>query len=497
MRIYLLNPPYFPHFGREMRWQDTGRGGTLYYPIWLSYVTGLLEEKGHTVRLVDAPAWDWDLGEVLKDLNKFSPDMIVIGTSFTSLNNDLDVANRIKEENDAVMVMVGPPTSKFSEKMLGIADFTARYEYDFTLAEVVERLENDEEFSNVTGISFNENDNIIHNPNRPYSTSNDLDFIPFVSEVYSRHLNIKDYFLNYSLYPMVQVFTGRGCPHRCTFCSWPQSFMGRKYRVRSVENILNELEWIEANLPEVKEVFFEDDTFTIHKRRVLEFCKGYRETGLEITWSCNARADTLDLETMREMKRANCRFLIVGFESADDEILKKIKKGFTVKQAKEFARNIKKAGLFLHADFIIGLPGETKETIEKTKRFIRKMKPELLQVSVCSPFPGTELYDWCRENGYLLTDDPNEYLDCEGHQKAIISYPELSNKEMVKEVDKILKGYYISLSYVPIAMRQVLRKAGLDEFRRLWHSARMFLGYMGGEMIINRSSFKCNMSRDL
>jgi len=256
--------------------------------------------------------------------------------------------------------------------------------------------------------------------------------------------------------------------------------MGRKYRVRSVENVLDELEWVEGNLPDVKEVFFEDDTYTISKDRVLGFCKGYKDRGLDTSWSCNARADTLDLETMREMKKANCRFLIVGFESADYEILKNIRKGFTVEQARGFAKNVKKAGLLLHADFIIGLPGETKETIEMTKDFIKEVKPDILQVQVATPLPGTQFYDWCKEMGYLLTDDPNEYLDTEGHQKAIISYPEIDNEEMVKEVDEILKGYYLSLNYVPLVLRQVLRRHSLDELRRLWYSTRMFIGYIGG-----------------
>ncbi len=481
MRIYMLNPPYFAHFGREMRWQDTGRGGTLYYPIWISYATGLLENNGHRVRLVDAPAWDWSIEKVIEDLRKFSPDMVVVGTSFTSVNNDLDVSKKIKTEFDAdvPVIMAGPPTSKFPEKMLdGGIDIVARYEYDFTLAELAERMEKGESIEDISGISFKQNGTVIHNPNRPWSTSGELDGLPFVSEVYKRHLNIRDYFLNYSLYPMVQIFTGRGCPYKCTFCSWPQSLMGKKYRVRSVEDLLDELEWIEGNLPEVKEVFLEDDTFTISKNRVLEFCKGYVERGLDISWSCNARADTLDPETMKEMRRTNCRFLITGFESADDEILKNIKKGFTVELAREFAKNVKSAGLLLHADFIIGLPGETKATIEKTKKFIRGIKPEQLQVSVCSPFPGTELYEWCKENGYLLTDDPNEYLDEQGHQKAIISYPGLTNEEIVKEVDKILKGYYVSLNYVPLAMRQVLRRHGFDEARRLLYSVKMFIRYV-------------------
>ena len=141
MRVYLLNPPYFPHFGREMRWQDTGRGGTLYYPIWLSYATGLLEYKGYKVRLVDAPAWRWSLSDVLADLKKFNPDIVFVGTSFTSVNNDLDICKKIKSQFDVPIGMVGPPTSQFTDKMLNYVDIVARYEYDFTLAELAEKIE--------------------------------------------------------------------------------------------------------------------------------------------------------------------------------------------------------------------------------------------------------------------------------------------------------------------------------------------------------------------
>jgi radical SAM superfamily enzyme YgiQ (UPF0313 family) len=480
MKVYMLNPPYMPRFGRSMRWQDTGRAGTLYYPIWLSYATGVVEQE-HKARLVDAPAWGWGIKEVLEDVKRFKPDLVVIDSSFPSLKNDVRVAEEVKKEVDCTTVLVGPPTSQFSEEILRSedVDVVARYEYDFTIKELADALEEGRNLREVKGISYKEDGRIIHNPDRGFTSSEDLDKMPFVSKVYEEHLDVRDYFLNYCLYPMVQIFTGRGCPYQCTFCSWPQTFTGRKYRVRSVENILDELEWIEENM-DVKEVFFEDDTFTINKRRVLEFCKGYRERGLEISWSCNARVDTLDLETMREMKRANCRFLIVGFESADDGILRNIKKGFTVEEARAFAKSVRKAGLLLHADFIIGLPGETRETIEKARSFIKEIKPDQLQVSVVSPFPGTELYEWYRRNGYLITEDPSEYLDEQGHQKSIVSYPWLSAEEIVKAVDDILKRYYLSFSYFPIALRQVLRRRGMNEARRLWRSGRMFLMYARG-----------------
>jgi len=409
MRIYLLNPPYFPHFGRSARWQDTGRAGTLYYPIWLSYATALLEQE-HETRLVDAPAWGWKIEDVIEDVGRFRPDILVIDSSFPSLNNDIGVARAVKAVCPAIMtVLVGPPTSQYAAQILEHAaiDIVARLEYDFTLQALARVLEGSKDLSSVDGISFRINGEIIHNPDRAFSTSADLDTIPFVSKVYKKYLHIEDYFLGQSLYPEVQIFTGRGCPNQCTFCAWPQTLTGRRYRVRSISSVLDEFAWIEANL-KVKEVFFEDDTFTISKERVLEFCKGYQERGLSVTWSCNARANTLDFETMQAMKKANCRLLIAGYESGVDSILLAIKKGITTDQIRTFAEDARKARLLVHGDFIIGLPGETKETIEQTKKLIREVKPDILQVAVASPFPGTEFYVWCRDNGYLLTDDPNE-----------------------------------------------------------------------------------------
>ncbi|MDO8870313.1 MAG: radical SAM protein [Methanobacteriaceae archaeon] len=479
MKIYLLNPPYMPHFGRGMRWQDTGRGGTLYYPIWLSYASAVLDQY-HEIRLVDAPAWDWNRKNVLKDLKQFQPELIVMDSSFPSLNNDISVAKFIKEnyEQKIKIVLVGPPGSQFAEKILEnkSIDIVTRFEYDFTLKELSETLENAGNLKNVAGISYKFNGKIINNPDRELSSSKDLDAVPFVSKIYKKFLNIDDYFLGSSLSPEVQIFTGRGCPFNCTFCSWPQTLMGRKYRVRSVSSVLDELEWVEKNLAEVKEVFFEDDTFTIDKKRVLKFCREYKNRGLKITWACNARVG-LDYETMLEMKKANCRLLIVGFESGNQIILDNIKKDITVDGIRQFARDCKKAGLLLHGDFIIGLPGETKETIENTKKIIKETKSDILQVSVASPFPGTEFYEFCKKNNYLLTDDPNEYLDEEGHQKAIVSYKEISNEEINQIVNNILSDYYLSLNYVPIAFKQIFRKNGIGELKRLIYSARMYLKY--------------------
>ena len=478
-RIYLLNPPFIPHFGRSARWQDTGRGGTLYYPIWLAYATGLLEKEGHEVKLVDAPARGYSLPYVIQDIMRFCPDIVVVDTSFTSLKNDLKVAREIKSRVlNAFVIGVGPPTSQFPEYMINNGfDVVARYEYDWTLAELVNNIEEGRDLTNVLGISYKANGRILHNPKRPFSTNEQLDQLPFVSQVYARHLNIYDYFLSSSLYPEVQIFASRGCPYKCTFCCWPQTFMGRVNRRRSVTNVLEELIWIKKNLRQVKEVVFEDDTFGIDKNWLRNLCKEIIRRKLNITWNCQIRAD-VDFETLKLMAKAGCRLVIVGFESANQQILNNIRKGITVEQMRKFAKNVKKAGILLHADFIIGLPGETKETVKRTIQFIKEIKPDILQVSVATPFPGTEFYEWAKQNGYLITDNPEEYLDEHGHQKSIVSYPWLSSEEIARYVDEILKDYYLSTSYLPIVLRQIFRKNGLRELNRLLRSAKAFITYV-------------------
>jgi len=253
--------------------------------------------------------------------------------------------------------------------------------------------------------------------------------------------------------------------------------MGRKYRMRSPANVVAEMQWVEENFPKAREIFFEDDTFTINKKWVLAFTEEYRRKGVKIPWACQARAD-VDYETMKAMRETNCLVLVVGFESGSDVMLENMKKGITVERTRRFIQDARKAGMPIHGNFVIGLPGETRETIEATKKLIKEANSDAITVAVATPFPGTEFYELAKSNGYLLEDNPTEFLDEQGHQKAIISYPELSNKEIVKTVDDILKGYYLSPSYVPIALRRVFRRYGWDEFKSICHSARAFLKYI-------------------
>lgn len=479
MKIYMLNAPFTHRFGRSPRWQAAGRSGTLYYPLWLSCATGVLEEDSHEVRLVDAPAWGWNRDDVMKDVVAFCPDMVVVDTSFVSLANDIVVGQVIKGRvKDATVVLVGPPASQSSEEMLskdGI-DVVARFEYEFTLRELARVLESGGNIAGVKGISYKQGGKGVHNPDREPTTARDLDEMPFVSRVYKKHLNVRDYFLGSSLYPEVQIFAGRGCPHQCTFCSWPETFTGRKYRVRSAESIVDELEYIKKELPQVREVFVEDDTFTIDRKVVQATCDEIRRRNLNIVWSCNVRAE-FDYETMREMKKAGCRLIIVGFESGNDGILENIKKGITAERMRKFNSDAKKAGLIVQGDFIIGLPGETQETVQQTLNFIRELRPCILQVSVATPIPGTEFHRWASENNFI-SNGLRAAVDGGGFQKSVISYPELNSRDMEIYVDKALSDYYLSISYIPIAFSNVLRKTWASELEMLAKSGWGFLKYL-------------------
>lgn len=484
MKVYFLNPPFVPRYSRNSRWAARCRGGALYYPIWLAYAAGVLEEEEHEIRLADAPAWGWDIEAVSGDVRKFKPEVIVSECNFQSLTNDLEVLNKIKIESGATSVVVGPPTSQFSERVLESgADIVTRFEYDFTVRDIADALENGKSLENVRGISFKkkgkeEESKIVRTPDRELLKSSELDSIPFVSKTYKKYLNLEDYFLGHTLAPMVQIFTSRGCPNLCTFCSWPSTLMGRKYRARSSENVVDELEYISTGLPEVREIFIEDDTFTADKKRILDVCNGIRERGLDITWSCNARAN-LDYESMKAMKAAGCRLLDVGYESGNDQLLKNMKKRITTAESRQFTKDAKKAGLMILADFILGMPGETKATAEQTIRFAKEIKPNIVQFSVATPIPGTEFHDIASKNGYLLVDDIEKSLDSEGFQKCIISYPDFTKEDIEYYVDKALKSYYLTPAYVPVALSNIMRKDGVHELKNMVTSAKGFFKYLG------------------
>jgi hopanoid biosynthesis associated radical SAM protein HpnJ len=460
MKTLLLNPPSFEKFdgGAGSRYQATREITSFWYPVWLAFPAGLIKES----RLLDAPAHGITPEETVQIIRDY--DFVVVFTSTPGFRSDVRLAEMMKDVKPQIKIaFVGPHVSVQTEESLKASlaiDFVARREFDYSVAEFARGKRVEE----IDGISFRKNGRIIHNPDRP--AIEDLDTLPFVVEIFKRDLNFTRYNIPYLLYPYVSFYTSRGCPAHCTFCLWPQTMSGHRWRTRSSDNVVAEVKRALTLFPEAREIFFDDDTFTWQKSRVLELCERFKP--LRFTWSCNSRVNT-DYETLKAMKEAGCRLLVVGFESGDPAILKNIKKGATVEQGLAFMKDCKGLGITVHGDFQVGQPGETHETIERTIQFAMKLDPHTMQVSISHPYPGTEFYRYLQEHGFLITAEMTD--EC-GHQLPNLQYPGLSREEIVEAVEDFYARYY----FRPRIVFRIVRRAIIDsrERRRLYKEAREF-----------------------
>jgi len=476
MKVLLLNPPHKLKISRDSRWPEHTKSGTLYYPFWLSYAAGVLLESNHQVSLMDAIAKGWNFSETIREVKKFNPQLLVMETTTATIYNDVKFLEKLKKRLQKIKaVLVGTHVSALPEETLRLSDsinFIARREYDYTILDLADTLEKNKDIKNVDGISYRKGRKIIHNKDREFIQ--DLDELPFVSKIYKKFLDVRDYRYSLAQHPMIQVWSSRGCPNRCTFCQIPQVFMNRTFRSRSPENFVDELEWIKNNLPEIKEIFIEDDTFTIDKKRVKKICDLIKKRNLEITWSANVRAD-LTYDLMKKMKDAGCRMLIVGYESGNQKILNNIKKGITLEMGKKFTKDAKKIGLKIFGCFMIGLPGDTKKTVEETFKFAKKLNPDMAFFQQAVPFPGTEMYKWVKENGYLTVEDWDKWLDENGQLDCIISYPWLTNKEIREMRDKFSVKFYLSPRHL---WEEFIHNLSLSEQIRLMKARIDYLRYL-------------------
>lgn len=478
MNILMLNPPFLHHFSREQRSPAVTKSGTFYYPMWLCYSAGVLEDNGHDVILIDAPADDSDNMGIMPRIKEFSPELIVVDTSTPTIYNDIDVAVSLKKIiPSSFVVLVGPHVSALPEESLRIdenIDAVARREYDYTIRDLAYALENHKDLNSVLGLSFRADGKIIHNPDRPLPEN--LDEIPFVARAYKRHLDIRDYFYGHSRYPIVTIVMGRGCPYRCVYCVYPQTFGGKKYRYRSARNVVDEMEFIIREFPDVKEIMFEDDTLTANKRKCRELCEEIIRRKLKILWSANSRAD-VDTDTLRIMKTAGCRLLCVGIESGVQNVLDQMKKNLKVDRIREFMRNAKKAGILVHGCFLLGTPGETRETLRITLDFAKELGPDTAQFFPIMVYPGTEAYDWAEQNGYLSTTDFSKWLTPDGLHYCVVSRPGLTNTELVNFCDNARREFYLRPAYIVYRIKRLFLHPG-EDFPRLLKMIGTFWRYL-------------------
>jgi hopanoid biosynthesis associated radical SAM protein HpnJ len=451
MRTLFLHPPSYEGFdgGAGARYQARREIRSYWYPTWLAQPAALVPGS----RLVDAPPAGLTLADVVPLARGY--DLAVLHTSSPSFAGDVEVAEALKAENPSLLVgFVGAKVAVQPDRSLlasAAIDFVAREEFDFTIAEVAEGRS----LASVDGISFRDpGGRVCHNPDR--AMLEDMDRLPFVTPVYKRDLRPEDYYIGYLLHPYVSLYTGRGCRSRCTFCLWPQTVGGHRYRTRSVANVLEEAGLVRELFPQVKELFFDDDTFTDDRGRAVEIARGLGRLG--IRWSCNAKAN-VPRETLRELADDGLRLLLVGYESGSQQILVNIKKGLRVERARRFAADCRDLGITVHGTFILGLPGETRETIEETIRFAREVNPHTIQVSVAAPYPGTELHRQAVEQGWLPGDGDGAALVSErGTQLAALSYPHLGHTEILESVDAFYKRFYFRAGKLAEMSAELLRR---------------------------------------
>jgi len=467
MRTLFLQAPSYEGFdgGAGARYQARREIKSYWYPTWLAQLAALVPDS----KLVDAPAHGLTLDQVAKEANDF--DLAVLYSSSPSFVSDVAAAGALKAVNPRLKVaMVGANIAvdpRASLQKAPTVDCVAGKEFEYTVKELAEGRG----LSAIAGLCYRDQDGVIYRTEeRPVLER--MDDLPFVTPIYKRDLTIENYFIGYLRHPYLSFYTGRGCKSRCTFCLWPQTVGGHRYRMRSVAHVVEEVAWAQRAFPEVKEIFFDDDTFTDDPRRAEAIA---RELGkLGVTWSCNAKAN-VGRDTLKVMRDNGLRLLLVGYESGNQQILHNIKKGMRVEVARRFTKDCHELGITIHGTFILGLPGETRETIEETIRFAREINPHTLQVSLAAPYPGTYLHRQAIENGWLDAENA-DLVDEHGVQIAPLNYPHLSHSEIFHSVEEFYRRFYFRAPKIAAIACEMVRSR--EMLMRRLHEAVEFFAFL-------------------
>jgi radical SAM superfamily enzyme YgiQ (UPF0313 family) len=475
MDVMFLNPAFGRGFTKSARWFAKSRGRVQRHPDYLCQAIAVLEEAGHACRFTDGAAKNTSLEEIRLEVNAFHPDMVVIQATTPSIYSDLRYARMSKDTlaDHCLTVMVGPHVSAEPEDTFqnahGFLDVVTRGEYDYTLRD----LAAGNSLEKVQGISYLAGGKIIHNPARPLIDN--LDALPFPAW---HHIDPYDYPDAGKLYPFLTLIGGRGCEGRCTFCLFPQVMYGPQYRAMSPERVVDEIEYDLGLFPFLNEIMFEDDTLTLkqHLPRLRAICEEILRRGTKISWSANARADLQDLETLRLMKRSGCRMLCAGFEFGNQQVLNNVRKGIKLEHMRKFAELASEAGIRVHGCFMIGGPGETRETARQTIEFAKSLPIDTVQFSGVTAYPGTLYYEWASGNGYLVPQDWPEWVDENLEQRAIIDFPQLAVHEINQLVDEGLREFYLRPKQAWAMLRNMRSWA---DVKAKWHGLMSFVDYFG------------------
>jgi anaerobic magnesium-protoporphyrin IX monomethyl ester cyclase len=469
MRVLFLNPPFHRRFSREQRSPAVTKSGTLYYPKWLATAAGVAIKDGHDVDLVDAPAMGYSVPAVIDRIAAKNIEAVVCDTSTPSILNDVSVVESLVAAKPSLHVlMVGRHVSSLPKETLAMSDVleaVAIREYEYTVRDWLAAKSCGADLAAVDGLVWRKQGTgeIVSNQQR--AAIENLDQLPFVSEVYKRYLHTPDYFYGHSLWPLVVFDTSRGCPYHCSFCVYPQTFSGHKMRYRSVGNVADEFDFVAREMPEIKTVMLEDDTFIISKPRTMELAKELIRRGNKLPFDANCRADIgAEGELLSTLHKAGARLFCVGFESGDVEVINGMKKNNDDRrdakyheEAHHFVRRCREAGIMVHGCFMVGNLNETPASMEKTLSFAKKLQPDTAQFFPIMVYPGTTAYEEAKKRQYIQIENWGAWLTKDGLHNSVVTLPNITHEQLVSFCDRARRRFYLSPAYLAYKLKQSMK----------------------------------------
>jgi len=441
MKILLISPPIENTIASVMP-KKLEEGLDFLPPLGLMYIAAYLEkETSHQIEILDCPVERMGHNQLKEEIKKRNPDVIGMTAMTFTLIDVIKVAKNAKQVNPKIKVILGGPhVIIFPEETIKMSeiDFLVLGEGEAAIKPLLENIDNFDNLKKIRGLVFKQGNNIV-NTGRVDLIEN-LDSLPFPS----RHLtHYQKYFsVISSKIPVTTMFTSRGCPYKCLFCDRPQ--LGKNFRARSAKNVVDEMEECEKN--GIKEIFMYDDTFGVDRRRVLDICSEIIKRNINIAWDIRTRVNTVDEEILKALKEAGCQRIHYGVEAGTQKILNILRKGITLEQAEKAFQMTKEAGIQTAAYFMIGSPTETREDILETIKFIKKLNPDYIHVSITTPFPATDLYILALKEKVITNDVWREFAKNPRHDFV----PPLWKKELTRlELFFLLKKTYRSFYWRP------------------------------------------------
>ncbi|MEI6348624.1 MAG: radical SAM protein [Bacteroidota bacterium] len=457
-KIYFLYPP----ISKQERYSsDIGNAGGEQIPLGVYYLASFIRQYNYEVKITDAEVLKFTATEIIEEIAAFNPKYVGISSTTVAFHRALEIAIEIRKVFPKICILLGGPhvTSNPEHALSsGVFDFGVLREGEITLKELLETLNNNGNLSLVNGIAYlNESKKLVINSPREYIEN--LDELPFPAFdlLYDLNLHTPPP-SNYKTLPVINMITSRGCPSMCTFCD--NSIFGRKYRKRSAENIVAEIKHLQQ-LFGIKEFAFVDDTFLIDKKRIYALFELLEQENISFYWTCMSRINNTDYDFLKFLKSKGCWHISFGIETGDEGILKLIKKNISLEKTKDVIRWCKQLKIKTKGFFIIGHPGETLETINKTIKFACKLPLDDIVATINTPIPGSEQYAEASQYGSLDIADWSKY----NYWRPVFVPNGLTQDVLLQKHREIYRKFYLRPR---ILLRYFLSFFGKGGLKRFW-----------------------------